>query len=159
MPDTRLSGGRFALARSWLWRIFETRGWGDQPHIISISPYVRERLAGRARGRIHDVENPMAEIFFSVERREEEGTVFSAGLIERRKNTLALVQAAARLRAQGVASRLRLAGPCARRTTVARSPLPWPRAGWATVSISWDPCRAKASGTSSRGRRSSLSCR
>ena len=108
--DTRLSGETFPRLRSWLWRLLETRGWADQHHVISISPYVRERLAGYVRGRVHDIENPVAEAFFEVGRREEEGTIFCAGLIERRKNTLVLVEALARLRARGVPARLRLAG-------------------------------------------------
>ena len=108
--DTLVSGERLPRLRSWLWKILETRGWADQHHVISISPYVRERLTGYVRGRIHDIENPVGESFFDVERREEPGTVFCAGLIERRKNTLVLVEALARLRARGVWARLRLAG-------------------------------------------------
>ena len=46
--DTRVSGSRFARPRSIIWRYFETRTWAAFPHIISISPYVRERLTGRA---------------------------------------------------------------------------------------------------------------
>jgi glycosyltransferase involved in cell wall biosynthesis len=108
--DTRVSGERFALLRSWLWRRQEVRGWADQPHIVSISPYVRERLSGVVAGEIHDIENPVAEAFFSVERREAPATVFSAALVEPRKNTLGLVDAVARLAARGLDVRLRLAG-------------------------------------------------
>jgi glycosyltransferase involved in cell wall biosynthesis len=108
--DTLVSGGRLASLRARLWRRIETAGWADQPHIVSISPYVRERLGGIARGRIHDIENPIAGSFFSVERRETPGVVFSAALVEPRKNTLALVEAAARLQRAGVECQLRLAG-------------------------------------------------
>ena len=108
--DTRVSGERFPRLRSLLWRRLETRGWAEKHHVVSISPYVRERLTGIVGGRIHDIENPVAELFFETERREEWGTVFCAGLIERRKNTLALVEALARLRARGLPARLRLAG-------------------------------------------------
>jgi len=108
--DTRVSGESLPRLRSLLWRFVETRGWAEKDHVVSISPYVRERLAGIVRGRIQDIENPVAETFFETERREEPGTVFCAGLIERRKNTLALVEALGKLRAAGVAARLRLAG-------------------------------------------------
>lgn len=108
--DTRVSGEGFPRLRSWLWRLLETRAWADQQHVISISPYVKENLAGHVRGRIHEIENPVAESFFEVKRREEAGTVFCAGLIERRKNAIVLVEALARLRARGVRARLRLAG-------------------------------------------------
>jgi len=109
--DTRVSGERLPWLRSWLWRAFEPRGWAAHDHVIAISPYVRERLSGRIRGRIHDIENPIAREFFAVERREEPGVVFSAALIERRKNPIALVEALIALRARGVEARLRLAGP------------------------------------------------
>jgi glycosyltransferase involved in cell wall biosynthesis len=108
--DTALSGSRFARLRSRLWRRIETGGWADQPHIVSISPYVRERLSNIATSVVHDIDNPVAASFFEIERREQPGTIFSAALINARKNTLALVEALGRLRAQGVAAQLRLAG-------------------------------------------------
>jgi len=108
--DTLVSGERLAWLRSRIWRLAETSGWADQPHIISISPYVRERLVGIARGIIHDIENPVSEAFFDTPRREQKGLIFSAALICPRKNTLGLVEAFARLRAAGVDAELRLAG-------------------------------------------------
>jgi len=108
--DTLVSGERLAWARSRIWRWVETAGWAEQPHIISISPYVRERLAGIATGVIHDIDNPVAESFFHVPRRERKGTILSAALIEPRKNTLALVEAAFRLASGGWEGELRLAG-------------------------------------------------
>ena len=108
--DTRLAGGRAARVRAAVWRRIETRAWADQPHIISISPYVRERLGGIARGVIHDIENPVARSFFDIVRREAGPAIFSAGAICRRKNTLGLVEAFALLRRDGVEATLRLAG-------------------------------------------------
>ncbi len=109
--DTRLSGKRIALLRSWLWQRVEMAGWAEQPHIVSISPYVRERLTDIARGVIHDIDNPIAPECFEVKRREVHGTIFSAASLCRRKNPLALVEALARLRARGIDAQLRLAGP------------------------------------------------
>ncbi len=108
--DTLVSGERFARLRSWIWRRIETAGWADQPHIISISPYVRERLRGIATGVIHDIDNPIAERFFDVARAERQLTVFSAAVVTPRKNTLALVDAVAELAADGIDCELRLAG-------------------------------------------------
>jgi glycosyltransferase involved in cell wall biosynthesis len=108
--DTLYSGQRFCRLRSILWRRVETSGWADQPHIISISPYVRERLRGIARGVIHDIENPIAEEFFQIKRTATNGTVFSAGVICQRKNTLGLLEAIERLALQGTQVHLRLAG-------------------------------------------------
>jgi len=108
--DTLRAGGRLAWLRWRLWRWVETAGWAEQPHIVSISPYVREALAGVARGRIHDIENPIGEEFFHVERREEKGTIFYAGPICPRKNILGLLQAFTGLCRRGVDARLRIAG-------------------------------------------------
>ena len=109
--DTIVSSGRFRTLRSWLWKRAEHQAWSDHPHIVSISPYVRERLSGIARGKIHDIENPISSACFDVERRETGLTVFSAAVICRRKNTLALVEAFAQLVKDGADARLRLAGP------------------------------------------------
>lgn len=108
--DTLVSGERFAWLRSWIWRRVETAGWADQPHIISISPYVRERLRGIATGVIHDIDNPIAEQFFDIARAEDKATIFSAAVVTPRKNTLALVDAVALLTDNGIDCRLRLAG-------------------------------------------------
>ncbi len=71
--DTLVAGQRFAWIRSKIWEFYEKRAWSDQPHIISISPYVRERLGGVAKGKIHDIDNPVAEEFFNIQRAEQEG--------------------------------------------------------------------------------------
>jgi glycosyltransferase involved in cell wall biosynthesis len=108
--DTLVSGTRWARLRSRAWRRVEHAAWADYPHIISISPYVRQRLAGVAKGAIHDIDNPIDARFFYHPRTAEAADIFSAAVISRRKNTLGLVEGLARLRARGVACRLRLAG-------------------------------------------------
>ena len=108
--DTLVSGGRMAWLRSKIWRRVETSGWADQPHIISISPYVRERLGGIATGVIHDIDNPISERFFQISRNERKRVIFSAAIISPRKNTLILIDAFARLISEGVDAELRLAG-------------------------------------------------
>jgi glycosyltransferase involved in cell wall biosynthesis len=108
--DTFLSGKNAPWIRSKLWRLAETSSWADQPHIISISPYVRERVTGLSRAAIHDIENPVSEEFFDVVRDEHAGTIFSAGRFSALKNTLALVEAFARVAAGRREARLRLAG-------------------------------------------------
>jgi len=109
--DTAVSGRKMPGLRSQIWKWVETTGWAEQPHIISISPYVRERLRGAARGVIYDIDNPVDEAFFRVKHRERRGTIFSAAWIIPRKNTLGLLAAFARLLAMGVEAQLRLAGP------------------------------------------------
>lgn len=108
--DTLVSGRKFPWLRSKIWEFVEKRGWADQPHIISISPYVRERLAGVSAAIIHDIDNPIAADFFDIRRAERPGVVFCAAAICPRKNTLVLVEAAARLQQRGIPVELRLAG-------------------------------------------------
>ncbi len=108
--DTLFSRTKWAWPRSKLWQRIETSGWADQPHIISISPYVRERLSGIATGTIHDIDNPISETFFNINRRERKGVIFSAAVISRRKNTIALVEAFAKLLKEGCDVELRIAG-------------------------------------------------
>lgn len=111
--DTLVSGRKLPWLRSQLWKPFEVAGWADQDHIISISPYVREFVTGRTRAIIHDIDNPIREDFFRVERREVPGRIFCAAEISPRKNTLALIQAFDRLVSRGVEAELRLAGKVA----------------------------------------------
>lgn len=109
--DTLVSGRKFPWLRSRLWKWVEQRGWRDQGAIISISPYVRERLTGVVTAPIYDIDNPVAEEFFSIRRADAGPTIFSAAVISPRKNTLALVRALESLRSGGVSATLRLAGP------------------------------------------------
>lgn len=108
--DTALQKKRAAWLRAKVWERVEKRAWAEQPHIIAISPYVRERLNGIARGTMHDIDNPIAPEFFAVQRNEAPGTIFCAAFIGPRKNTLGLVQAFAKLSAQYPEAQLRIAG-------------------------------------------------
>jgi glycosyltransferase involved in cell wall biosynthesis len=108
--DTLVSGARMAWLRSKIWRWVETSGWADQPHIISISPYVREQLTDIARGVIHDIDNPISERFFEISRNERKGVIFSAAVISPRKNTVTLIDAFAKIISEGIDVELRLAG-------------------------------------------------
>jgi glycosyltransferase involved in cell wall biosynthesis len=109
--DTLYAGERFAWLRSRLWKWVETRSWARQPHIVSISPYVRDRLRGIARGKVHDIDNPIDAAFFDVHREPTRPpVVFGASVICERKNTLGLVRAFHRLVRSGLSAQLRLAG-------------------------------------------------
>ncbi len=108
--DTRVSGRCFPRLRSWLWKPVELSGWASQPHVISISPYVREQLTGIVSGTIHDIDNPIGENCFQLHRREEPGRIFCAASIDPRKNTLMLVRGLAKLVKAGMKAKLRLSG-------------------------------------------------
>ncbi len=108
--DTRTGGKKFCRLRSRLWRKIEWANFADQPHIISISPYVREYIKHIATGVIHDVDNPVGEEFFKVTRHERRGTIFSAALLCPRKNMLGLLEAFRRMIHCVPDAELRLAG-------------------------------------------------
>jgi len=109
--DTLVSGGAWPKTRSRIWRWVELRGWAAQDRIISISPYVRELVSRSAPAIIHDIDNPVRAEFFDLPRRDPGATVFTASVINKRKNVLALVEAVALLRAEGQTVTLRVAGP------------------------------------------------
>ena len=108
--DTLLSGGKFKWVRSKLWEYFEKKSWSKQPNIISISPYVRERVSSVSSAIIYDIDNPISERFFSVERNEVPNTIFTSAVICPRKNSIKLIKAVGLLVAQGYHIQLRIAG-------------------------------------------------
>ena len=108
--EVRLFGDRMVALRSWLWKRMEQGGWADQPHVISINPYVREQIAGIVTGVIHDIDNPIGESCFNIDRREEPTRIFCAGAICSRKNTLGLLRGFAKLLGAGVRAELRISG-------------------------------------------------
>ena len=80
-------------------------------HIISISPYVNEWLAGWTRARIWPVPNPIDPEFFTLPAPERGGLrILCVGTVSERKNQALLVRACARLAAAGVDFECRLVG-------------------------------------------------
>lgn len=101
---------RAARLRSALWRRIERHGFGRHRHIISISPYVRQMLTPLTRATIYDIDNPIDEAFFAVDRRAEPGRVLCVGWVIPRKNTLGALRAFSRVVAAGADARLVIAG-------------------------------------------------
>jgi glycosyltransferase involved in cell wall biosynthesis len=108
--DTLKAERGLAWFRSLLWQRFEFSSWADHPHIVSISPYVRERLRNLTTATIHDIENPISETFFDVPRNEKKGVIFCAAVMCPRKNILGLVEAFSQIVSAGVDAELRVAG-------------------------------------------------
>ena len=108
--DVKVSNTRFASLRWRIWKYYETSGWADQSHIISISPYVRKRLGGIAKGKIYDIDNPVAKSCFDIQRAELPNTIFCAAAVIPRKNIHTLIEAASSLISSGHNVELRLAG-------------------------------------------------
>jgi len=79
-------------------------------HVIMISPYSRRIGGFAADSKLHDVDNPVEDRFFDVSRQAGPPTVLMAGPLSELKNTMAVVQVAARLRRSVPDVRFRLAG-------------------------------------------------
>ena len=100
----------FGWVRSRLWKCIERRGLAAQRHIISITPYVRRIIEPLTTASIYDIDNPVDERFFNIERQPEPGRILCVGWINERKNTLGAVEAFARIACHYVEARLVIAG-------------------------------------------------
>jgi glycosyltransferase involved in cell wall biosynthesis len=101
---------RFAWVRSRLWKLVTRHGLAAQRHIISITPYVRRMIEPLTTASIYDIDNPVDERFFNIERRPETGRTLCAGWINERKNTLGAVEAFASIAGRYPKAKLIIAG-------------------------------------------------
>lgn len=108
--DTLASHYKWAPIRSFLWRKVELAGWKDKDRILSITPYVRDRLEKVVDARIYDINNPVSCDFFETVHKEKRNTIFSSAVISPLKNTISLIKAFFLLLEEGVEASLRLAG-------------------------------------------------
>ncbi|PKF61442.1 glycosyltransferase family 1 protein [Psychromonas sp. psych-6C06] len=108
--DTLFSNGKFRWLRSKIWEKIEKGSWAKQPNIISISPYVRERVSPVSDAIVYDIDNPISDQFFNLTRDEIAGRIFTSAVICPRKNTLQLVKAVKLLVDDNIAVELRIAG-------------------------------------------------
>lgn len=84
---------RFAWLRSKLWKRVELKGLANQKHIISISPYVKAMIEPCTKANIYEIDNPVDERFYNIERCVEPGRVLCVGWLNERKNTLGSIEA------------------------------------------------------------------
>ena len=101
---------KFGLVRSRLWKQVERRGFVAQKHIISITPYVRQMIEPLTKATIYDIDNPVDERFFKIERKPESGRILCVGWINERKNTLGAVEAFANITGRYPQAKLIIAG-------------------------------------------------
>jgi glycosyltransferase involved in cell wall biosynthesis len=80
-------------------------------HLIAISPYTLEVVRLPSRVRVHKIPNPPDDGFFALERQETRPVVLVVGLLSELKNTMGVVQAAARVRHVVEEVQFRIAGP------------------------------------------------
>ncbi|MCX6880607.1 MAG: glycosyltransferase family 4 protein [Verrucomicrobia bacterium] len=101
---------RFGRLRSFLWRHVERFGLARHRHVISITPYVRAMIEPITTGAIYDIDNPIDETFFTIQRRERPGRLLYVGTICERKDTLAAVRAVAIAVQNSIPATLEIAG-------------------------------------------------
>ena len=101
---------KHAWIRSPLWRFVERRGLASQKHIISITPYVRQMIEPLTKAKIYDIDNPVDERFFKIERRPEPGRILCVGWVNERKNTLGSIKAFVGIAKQFPQAKLVIAG-------------------------------------------------
>lgn len=109
--DEWLNGGLRRYLTVPIMSLTFSRAVRTYDHIIMISPYSREVVRFASRTRLYDIDNPIEDRFFAVERKASAPTVLAIGLLSRLKNTMAIVRAAARLRRDIPGVRFRIAGP------------------------------------------------
>ncbi|MBN2589423.1 MAG: glycosyltransferase family 4 protein [Sedimentisphaerales bacterium] len=104
------NSAKHAWIRSPLWKYVEKYGFSKQKHIISISPYVRKMIEPLTNAKIYDIDNPVDERFFNIERKPEQGRILCVGWVNERKNTLGSVEAFAGIAGLFPQSKLIIAG-------------------------------------------------
>ncbi len=102
--------GRFRWLRSQVMRQVEMRARGRAAYVIVVSPYVRRCLGSQIHGRAWDIDNPVGDRFFEVERRPVRSRILFAGRMTPLKNVLGLIDAFALHAADDPQAELRLAG-------------------------------------------------
>jgi glycosyltransferase involved in cell wall biosynthesis len=104
-------GWRNQLYRRWLVTFQEWASIRLTKHIIATSPpYIRKEFGHIIRGTIYDIENPVKDHFFEIERCEQPNRVFYAGHLSVRKGIYELLQSMNLARQHVPDLQLRLAG-------------------------------------------------
>lgn len=93
--EARHNPGLFNRLAFSLAGYYERRALAGVREIIAISPYIRDRFAGRTKARWHLVENPAPEDMFALERRVVPGRLLLAASVTPRKDPITLVRSLA----------------------------------------------------------------
>jgi glycosyltransferase involved in cell wall biosynthesis len=99
--------GRLRFA---LWSAVERLCLRRAQDIVVISPFVEQVIGADTRARLHVVENPVHDSFFSLVPEPQPGKVLLVGSVQKRKGTLEAIQAMAIVHQQVPAAQLYVAG-------------------------------------------------
>lgn len=98
------------LVRYPLRRYEEWRAIRQAAHIISISPYVEQEFRGVIRGPVYPIENPVDDLFFDVEDRQQPFRLLFVGHLTPRKGVFDLIRTLPALRQRFPEVQVHLAG-------------------------------------------------
>lgn len=108
--DLLYRGGAFLSLRRSLISWSECQGRRQAKEIILISPYVLEEIGSQLPGRHWDIENPVTQDFFEVNRSGNQPRILFVGRIGKRKNVDGLLRAFTRVRRRVPEAVLHIAG-------------------------------------------------
>lgn len=108
--DILFQGGPLIAIRKSTIDFIERQGRKRSPHTILISPYVNRQIGEQIGGKQWNIENPVTDEFFSIQRRCKEPRVLYVGRLNERKNIIGLLNIFRRLLKQHPSACLFLAG-------------------------------------------------
>jgi glycosyltransferase involved in cell wall biosynthesis len=110
-PRSRWTERLSKRVRGYVNATFEAKTLRRAAQIVVISPYVAECIAGRTRARLHAIDNPIDDEYFTVpDEQQHTGRLLFAGALEPRKGVHHLIEAMRLLRIRGVRATLVVAG-------------------------------------------------
>jgi glycosyltransferase involved in cell wall biosynthesis len=110
--EAEFTHGLASRYRGWMDSLFERHYLARVRNLISISPYVEKEVAriGGFKGHVFQIENPVADEYFTVQDGGEDAAILYAGRVIPRKGLLLLLQALAQVQKEIPEARVRVAG-------------------------------------------------
>ncbi len=108
--DVMYKGGPFLKLRRHILAQIERQGRKRTPHVIIINPYVVTQIGDQLVGTLWEIENPIAEEFFSVTASQLSPRILYIGRISSLKNIEGLLRSFALVHITNSSATLRLAG-------------------------------------------------
>ena len=101
---------KYGRLRAWAIHPIERRNRRSSRNLIIINPWIYDALGEKLNARCWNIENPVDDLFFGVERKPRLGQVLYAGHITPRKNLAGLIRAFSVAARADAPAHLRIAG-------------------------------------------------
>ncbi|MDO9117850.1 MAG: glycosyltransferase family 4 protein [Nitrospira sp.] len=108
--DILFQGGPMLSIRKNTIALIERQGRKRSPHTILISPYVSKELGSQIGGKQWNIDNPVTDDFFKVQRARTGPRILYVGRISERKNVIGLLRSFSQLLRIQPSAHLLLAG-------------------------------------------------